>query len=370
MIDLFLAPDLDTTQLGVVTILLLVVAVGILYAISPIVRNGRVWLDERTAISIEEEDRPVRIGTVIVERVLKVAVIILTAAIVLLFWDRLPILIRSYEFVSSMFPLLSRFGLTGLLIVGAIVSIRSMHAWVERTTGHARQFNKHDQEIIKRIVQLLILVATILLILTVWRIDISGLLLGAGAMGVILGYAARDTIGSIVAGFVLMFSRPFEIGDWIVIGENRGIVTDITIVNTRIRSPEGEHVIIPNTEINSQVVRNRSHERRIRFHVDVGIDFGSDIEHAQDIAIEAIEDLDIVADTPFPSVLVDHLEDSAVVLRIRFWVDRANTEKMWRAEHKVLQAVTEAFDREGVHIPYPHQRFVNDRKPNDRRDEE
>ncbi len=343
--------------------LLVGILVGVALLIIPwLVRLLRRRLLARAAIQLEEDKRPLRLGTAALQRVLQLLAVVTAAVALLLLWDQRSVLDRAHRALGETFPMLSRVAATGVLFLGAYVAISSMKRWVEHTTGRARRFNEHDQEILKRIIQLLILAATALLVLLIWRVDLSGFLVSAGVLGVIIGYAARDTLGSIVAGLVLMFSRPFEIGDWIIVGEDRGIVTDITIVNTRIRSPEGEHVIIPNTEITSQTVRNRSHERRQRFAVDVAIDFSTDIEFARRVAVEAVEELDIVADTPFPSAMIDHLDDSALVLRVRFWVDRPNTEKMWKAKHQVLTAIRNAFEREGVHIPYPHQRFVTDEK--------
>lgn len=365
MLEGLVAPNITLEQLLVLSGVLTLLTIGLMYAIPSFVRTVRMRIDALTTIPIDEEDRPVRIGTVVAQRLLQALVLTVAIVILLLIWDQRSLLVQSYELLSTIFPTLSRVAATGLLLLGAYFALSSVKRWVEQTTGQARRFNKHDQEIIKRIVQLLILLTIALLVLMIWSIDVSGLLVGAGVLGIILGYAARDTLGSIVAGLVLMFSRPFEIGDWIVVGDDRGIVTDITIVNTRIRSPEGEHIIIPNTEITHRTIRNRSYEPRVRFSVDIGVDFDTDLERAQDVALEAVKELDIVADSPFPSALVDHLEDSSIVIRVRFWVDRANTEKQWLSEHQVLQAITKAFRREGIHIPYPHQRFISDEKPGD-----
>ncbi len=85
--------------------------------------------------------------------------------------------------------------------------------------------------------------------------------------------AARQTLGSLLAGFMLMFARPFEIGDWVEIEEKEGIVTDISIVNTRIQTFDGEYVMIPNDTVGGSTIVNRSRKGRLRLEVDVGIDY-------------------------------------------------------------------------------------------------
>jgi len=69
--------------------------------------------------------------------------------------------------------------------------------------------------------------------------NVGGLLVGAGFLGIVVGMAARQTLGAILAGFVLMFSRPFEVGDWVEIGDHEGTVTEISIMSTRLRSFDG-----------------------------------------------------------------------------------------------------------------------------------
>jgi small conductance mechanosensitive channel len=266
------------------------------------------------------------------------------------------------ELVAAMWPTLSRMLGTGGILVCAYLGVIATSSWMRSFSSNTPGIDRHDREIITRVLQITLLITAALFILTLWNFDISGLLVGAGVIGIILGFAAQETLGSVIAGFILMFSRPFEIGDWIVVGEDRGIVTEITIVHTRIRGPNGEHVIIPNEVIGSQTIRNRSKENRLRFSVDVGVDYDADIEAARDVAQEAVESVEMVEETPFPSVRIEELEDSSVVLRIRFWIHRPNTEKMWKAEDEVLEEVKTALEDANINIPYPHLRSVTGEK--------
>ncbi|AGB38824.1 mechanosensitive ion channel family protein [Natronococcus occultus] len=267
------------------------------------------------------------------------------------------------EILTAMWPSLSRMVASGVVLLAAYLGGLAVASWMDSLSANAPGIDRHDREIITRVLQLTLLITAVLFVLTLWNFDISGLLVGAGVIGVVLGFAAQETLGSVIAGFILMFSRPFEIGDWIVVGDDRGIVTDITIVHTRIRGPNGEHVIIPNEVIGSRTIRNRSNESRLRFAVDVGVDYETDLETAREVAQEAVESLEIVEETPFPSVRIEELADSSVVLRIRFWIAKPNTEKMWKAEDEVLGAAKTALEDAGVNIPYPHLRSVTEAKP-------
>jgi small-conductance mechanosensitive channel len=191
--------------------------------------------------------------------------------------------------------------------------------------------------------------------LTVWGVDLSGLLVGAGFLGIVVGLAARQTLGSLIAGFVLMFSRPFTIGDWVEIGEKEGIVTDITIVNTRLENFDGETIVIPNDSVSNRPIVNRSERGHLRIRQDVGIDYASDPDHAADVALDAMTDLKPVADSPPPQVIPKSFGDSAVVLELRFWIERPMPPRKWRAIDAVVRAIKDAFEAEDIKIPFPQQ---------------
>ncbi|WP_312854309.1 mechanosensitive ion channel family protein [Natronococcus sp. JC468] len=281
---------------------------------------------------------------------------------VLHLWGYESLVWYTVELVTAMWPALSRLLGTGFVLICAYLGVIATSSWIDAFSTNTPGIDRHDREIITRVLQILILIVAALFVLTVWNFDISNLLVGAGLIGVILGFAAQETLSSVIAGFILMFSRPFEIGDWIVVGEDRGIVTEITIVHTRIRGPNGEHVVIPNEVIGSQRIRNRSKESRLRFSVDVGVDYDANIEAAREVAQEAVESIEMVEETPFPSVRIEELADSSVVLRIRFWIKKPNTEKMWKAEDEVLETVKTALEDAEINIPYPHLRSVTEEK--------
>jgi small-conductance mechanosensitive channel len=214
---------------------------------------------------------------------------------------------------------------------------------------------EHQQEIVLRVSQLGLFTVAGLALLTVWQANLGGLLVGAGFLGIVVGFAARQTLGSLIAGFVLMFSRPFTIGDWVQIGDQEGIVTDITIFNTRLENFDGEFVIIPNDRVSDRAITNRSEKGLLRLRVDVGIDYEADPEQAREVAVDAITELNEVVDGPPPQVFPKSFGDSAVVLEMRFWIDHPTPPRKWRAISQVIQSVKTAFDDEGIKIPYPQR---------------
>jgi small-conductance mechanosensitive channel len=152
-----------------------------------------------------------------------------------------------------------------------------------------------------------------------------------------------------------MFSRPFTIGDWVRIGDQEGIVTDITIFNTRLENFDGEFVVIPNDQVSNQAITNRSQKGLLRLRVDVGIDYANDPDHAKRVALDAISDCPEVVDAPPPQVFPKNFGDSAVVMEMRFWIDHPTPPRKWKAVSAVVTSVKSAFEQEGIEIPFPQR---------------
>ncbi len=253
---------------------------------------------------------------------------------------------------------LVRLGISVLFLIGAYTMTGLIRQLVEEIARARGSLGEHEREIAFRVGQVSLYLLSVLLILTLWQVNIGGILVGAGFLGIVVGMAARQTLGALLAGFVLMFSRPFEIGDWIEVGENEGIVTDITIINTRIQTFDGEYVMIPNDVISSQSLINRSRKGRLRIEVEVGVDYGADAERAAEVARDAVKGLDGPMTVPTPQVVLKRFDDSAVILGVRYWIDNPSARRRWRSKTAVIGAVKRAFEAEGIKIPFPQRELM------------
>jgi small-conductance mechanosensitive channel len=244
------------------------------------------------------------------------------------------------------------------VLAAAYITTGFVKTAIDRLVGDHDTITEHQSEIIYRVAQLTTYISTVAIILGLWNVDLSGLLVGAGFLGIVVGMAARQTLGALLAGFVLMFSRPFEIGDWVEINDEEGIVTDISIVNTRIQTFAGEYVMIPNDIVSGRKIINKSRKGRLRIELEVGVDYEADAERAADIAKEAMKGLDEILSVPTPQVVLKEFGDSAVVLSLRFWIDKPSARRQWRARTTVIKSVKAAFDREDVKIPFPQRELT------------
>jgi small-conductance mechanosensitive channel len=245
-----------------------------------------------------------------------------------------------------------------VLLAGAYTLSSFVGRLMEELTRSNDRVSKHQREIIYRLTQVTLYAVVGLLIVTLFTRNLGSLLVGAGFVGIVVGMAARQTLGAVLAGFVLMFSRPFEIGDWVELGDYEGTVTDITVVDTRIQTFDGEYVVVPNDVVGAESVVNRSRKGRLRVEVEVGVDYADDPREAADVALDAVEELDEVMDVPTPQVVAKRFGDSAVVLGVRVWIDNPSARRRWRARTAVIGAVREAFADAGLKIPFPQRELT------------
>jgi small-conductance mechanosensitive channel len=254
--------------------------------------------------------------------------------------------------------------LASVLLAGAYALTNFVGRVIQDLSGRAGVVDRHQRQVIYRLTQVTIYSFVGLSVISLFVENLASLVVGAGFLGIVVGMAARRTLGSMLAGFVLMFSRPFEIGDWVEIGDYDGVVTDISVVHTRLRTWSGEHVVLPNDVIESDSLVNRSREGRLRVEVEVGVDYATDVERAVATAEAALADRDELLDLPRPQAVVKRFDDSAVVLGARGWIESPDAPRRWRARTAIVTAVKEAFEREGIAIPFP-QRTVSGRGSDD-----
>jgi len=285
----------------------------------------------------------------------QVAVLLAASLALLVVWGLVDLAAEVLAVIGLSLPLATRIATTLGLAVVAYVAVDIFRQSVGQFARRSDRVTEHQQEIMLRVGNLAIVALAVTTALTLWGIDLSGLLVGAGFLGIVVGLAARQTLGSLIAGLVLMFSRPFTIGDWVEIGDEEGVVTEITVINTRLENFDGETVVIPNDRVANQSITNRSERGHLRVRLDVNIDYESDPEHAADVARAAMEEVKSVTDSPPPQVVRKSFGDSAMVLELRFWIDRPMPPRKWGAVDAVVQGVKESFEAEGVKIPFPQR---------------
>jgi len=175
----------------------------------------------------------------------------------------------------------------------------------------------------------------------------------AAAATLAIGFAMQDVIANFVAGVFIYTDKPFRIGDWIEWDGNSGVVEDISLRVSRVRTFDNELLTVPNSNLTDGVIKNPVAKDKLRVQFEFGIGYDDDIDKATEIIVEEAEKRDDIMDDPGVSVRLSELGGSYVGLKSRFWIADPSRADFVKTRGEYVQSVKERFDAEGVNIPYP-----------------
>ncbi len=228
--------------------------------------------------------------------------------------------------------------------------------------------DKIDQEtlnlLLKAIYYGIIIFSITGFIFPILDIDTSGLLVAGGVLGIILGFASQSIVGNLIAGIFLMLERPIKIGDAVNINDNFGMVEDVNILSTIIRTFDGVYMRIPNQTVFTTNITNFVVNKGRRFEYSIGIRYSDDADKAARVIKELIDEQPFALVNPSPSVFVDTLGDSSVNLIVRVW---APATEWFDLRTKLLWLIKARLEANDIQIPFPQRRlwFPSDVKIND-----
>jgi len=193
------------------------------------------------------------------------------------------------------------------------------------------------------------------LFLVVATVAMQEKFLTTSAVGaVVIGFALQDTLGNMFAGLAIQVEKPFRVGHWITVGPFEGLVSEVTWRATKIRTKPGNLVILPNALISKEAIVNYSEPAApTRLEVDVGVSYGVPPNQVKAALLEAVGNAPLALPEPAADVLVVDFGASAVVYRVRFWVNDFARDGV--ARDQVRSAIYYSLRRHGYEIPFPMQ---------------
>ncbi len=189
--------------------------------------------------------------------------------------------------------------------------------------------------------------------------DVTSLIAGLGIAGIAIGFAAKDTLSNIVAGIFIFWDRPFYIGDLVEIEDEYGSVQDITLRTTRIVTPDGRMVSIPNQNIAANKIISYTMFPHLRLDIDVTIGVNEPIEKSRQVMLGIVKGDKRFMDEPVPVVLVQELGDFYTKIQLRVWLDDTLTHIPIRAE--LREKIKNAFDAAEIEMPFETFEVLNKR---------
>jgi len=244
----------------------------------------------------------------------------------------------------------------GLKIIGALLTLiigRILAGWARRAVRKGLSRARVDEAVISftaSLVYYLVLIFAVMSALKKFGVETASIMAVLGAAGFAVGFALQGSLSNFAAGVMLLLFRPFRVGEVIDAAGVVGKVTQMRMFTTVLLTPDNVRVIVPNGKLFGDTIRNITAEPTRRVDMSVGIGYGAPLEKAMTVIAGLLHDDPRVLDDPAPQIAVGELADSSVNILVRPW---CRTEDYWGVLLDFQKNVKEAFDREGIEIPFP-----------------
>lgn len=256
------------------------------------------------------------------------------------------------------------------LLVGAIVFIlfwlvgKLLAKIINRVAVKTHAVDDMLANLVSRIVSTLVTILGFLVACVIFfpSFKPGDIIAGLGITSVAIGFAFKDILQNFFAGLLILWRRPFKVGDQIRINTFEGTVEDINMRSTRLKTYDGERVILPNGDVytSSILVRTAYDKRRIKFVVGIG--YPDSVEEARSVIHHVLSGIDGVLVDPAPWVYVTELAGSSVNLTVYFWVESHQANAL-KVSDQVVTGIKLALDQANIDMPYPHSVVLLEKQP-------
>lgn len=243
----------------------------------------------------------------------------------------------------------------------ALIIIRIINvivAWYGETRASKSKMTSHFLFLIRKMLQVAVIIFAVLSILSAFDVDLTGAAVGLGIGGLAIALALQNILKDIFNAFTIFFDKPFEIGDYIVIGSDRGIVKKIGIVSTRIQTLQGEELVISNNEMINTRIHNFKKMKKRRITFGFGVIYGTPTEKLKKIPdivqkimdpekLKHIEKMDRIHFKEFGSFSLN--------FECVYFVKSGDYVKYMDTQQEINFKIKEAFEKEGIEMAFPTQ---------------
>ncbi len=245
-----------------------------------------------------------------------------------------------------------------VIIVVVWLAARPLSRLVRRAAGSFLSSKRVDlSSLVRNLVigglSKVVWIVALLITLSLVGIDLGPALAGLGIAGFVIGFALQDTLSNFASGLMIMvYYRPFDVGDWVTAGGVSGEVKDVTLVSTVIRTVDNKRVTIPNGKVWSEVIKNATAEEIRRVDLVFSVSHFSDVDKGLSVLRDIVANEERVLEDPEPMVKVKKLGEFSVDLLCAPW---CKTEGYWGLHWDLNRLVKKRFDAEGVLFPFPQK---------------
>jgi MscS family membrane protein len=245
-----------------------------------------------------------------------------------------------------------------LAITWCITGINISNTTIEHAVYRVSDVTGMSKDIVplvKNVLKIVIIVAALMVVLSLWKVDITPVMASAGIAGAAMALAAKDTIANLFGGISVFMDKPFKIGDYIVLDRGeRGEVVDIGVRSTRIKTRDDIMITIPNSIMaNTKIINESAPVPNFRVRIPVSVAYGSDIDLVQKILLEIAAGNGNVIPEPASRVRFRQFGDSSLNFELLCWTKEPALRG--RTVHELNCTIYRKFNELGIRIPFPQR---------------
>ena len=233
----------------------------------------------------------------------------------------------------------------GKLVVGLLV--RGMRKVMQR-----QEVDKTLETFVSNLVRMVLMVVVIIAAIGQVGIQTTSFIAIFGAAGLAVGLALQGSLSNFASGVLIVMFRPYKVGDFVEAAGIAGVVEQVQILTTVLRTGDNKQIIVPNGQIMDSIITNYSAKDTRRVDMVVGVSYDDDLDKVRATIDELIAADERILSDPAPTVAVSELADSSVNFVVRPWVKSAD---YWGVMFDLTEAIKKRFDKEGISFPFPQQ---------------
>ena len=237
-----------------------------------------------------------------------------------------------------------------LLLLVCLALVRLLLGTARRLVERA-SLDERIKRYILRVLRAFLYLLTALVMAGSLNIDVSSLIALVGVFGLAVSLAVQDVLGNVAGGMVLLFSKPFTLGDYVSTADGEGEVAEITLTHTKLDTPAGQRVMLPNSKLMAGQIVNYTVRGVRRADHAVSASYDDAPEAVRSACLKALSRTPNILPDPAPQVVLTAYGESSIEYHVRFW---AKTEDYWDAHFRSLEEIHRAFAEDGVTMTYNH----------------
>ncbi|MDH3420121.1 MAG: mechanosensitive ion channel family protein [Gammaproteobacteria bacterium] len=210
----------------------------------------------------------------------------------------------------------------------------------------------HTAATLRRVILYLLIALTLMVALRELGFSLGVLLGAAGILSIALGFASQTSASNLVSGVFLVAEKAFMVGDTIKVGETTGEVLSIDLLSVKLRTYDNLYVRVPNETLIKSEITNITRFKIRRYDLQIGVAYKEDVGRVHELLISVADEFDLCLDQPRPLVIFQGFGESSIDLQFSVWASRNNFLEL---RNQMPARVKEAFDKEGIEIPFPHR---------------